>query len=192
MKRLWLGLFCMMLAMAMYAERNDSFPKVSEKWVDGYFPLVETSGVATIYLDSNDYPVVGISAEMLADDVERVTGKRPSLMKTGSWKEMSRGVAVVAGTLGQSKLIDRLVEKKLIHVEDIKGKWESFVITTAEHPEYHTPVLVIVGSDRRGTAYGLTSLSEAIGVSPWYWWADVTPSRKNALYIEPGCFRQGA
>lgn len=191
MKRLWLGLFCMMLAMAMYAERNDSFPKVSEKWVDGYFPLVETSGVATIYLDGYDYPVVGISAEMLADDVERVTGKRPFLMKTGSWKEMSRGVAVVAGTLGQSKLIDRLVEKKLIHVEDIKGKWESFAITTAEHPEYHTPVLVIVGSDRRGTAYGLTSLSEAIGVSPWYWWADVTPSRKNALYIEPGCFRQG-
>jgi len=75
-------------------------------------------------------------------------------------------------------------------VSSLRGKWESFVITTAEHPKYHTPLLLIVGSDRRGTAFGLTSLSEAIGVSPWYWWADVTPQRKSALYVESGTFRQ--
>jgi hypothetical protein len=65
------------------------------------------------------------------------------------------------------------------------------MITTADHPKTHTPLLLIIGSDRRGTAFGLTSLSEAIGVSPWYWWADVTPVQKQVLYVEPGTFVQG-
>lgn len=191
MKRLFVCLLCLAVALVMYAERKDSFPKVSENPVDGYFPLVKAEGVSTICIDSNDYPVVSISAGMLADDVERVTGQKPSLVKVESWKEIPRGEVLVAGTLGKNRLIDRIVEERLIPVEGLVGKWESFVVATVEHPEYHTPMLVIVGSDRRGTAYGLTSLSEAIGVSPWYWWADVTPSRKNTLYIEPGCFHQG-
>ena len=191
MKRLFVCLFCLTVALVMNAERKDSFPIVSENPVDGYFPLVEASGVSTICIDSNDYPVVSISAGMLADDVERVSGKKPSLVKVDNWKEIPEGTVLVAGTLGKNRLIDRMVDKQLIHVEGLEGKWESFVITTVEHPDDQTPMLVIVGSDRRGTAYGLTSLSEAIGVSPWYWWADVIPSRKNAPYIEPGCFRQG-
>lgn len=191
MKRLFVCLLCLAVALVMYAERKDSFPKVSENPVDGYFPLVKADGVSTICIDSNDFPVVSISAEMLADDVERVTGQKPALVKVGSWKEIPRGAVLVAGTLGKNRLIDRMVEKQLIHVEGLEGKWESFVVATVEHPDYHTPMLVIVGSDRRGTAYGLTSLSEAIGVSPWYWWADVTPTRKNMLYIEPGYFHQG-
>jgi len=73
----------------------------------------------------------------------------------------------------------------------IKGKWESFVITTIERPKQGGQLLVIAGSDRRGTAFGLMSLSEAIGVSPWYWWADVTPQHKEALYVEPCTFVQG-
>ena len=177
MKRLFVCLLCLTVALVMYAERKDSFPKVSETPLDGYFPLVKAEGVSTICIDSNDYPVVSISAGMLADDVERVTGQKPSLVKVESWKEIPRGEVLVVGTLGKNRLIDRMVEERLIPVEGLVGKWESFVVATVEHPEYHTPILVIVGSDRRGTAYGLTSLSEAIGVSPWYWWADVTPSR---------------
>ena len=77
-----------------------------------------------------------------------------------------------------------------IDVSSIKGKWESFLVVATEHPRHHTPLLLVVGSDRRGTAFGLTSLSEAIGVSPWYWWADVVPSRQSALYVAPGTFWQ--
>src|SRR5437773_1764691 len=51
--------------------------------------------------------------------------------------------------------------------------------------------LVIVGSDRRGTAFGVYELSQAIGVSPWYWWADVTPDRKSGLYIAAGTHHFG-
>ena len=138
--------------------------------------------------DPGDYHVVQIAASMLADDIQRVTGCRPD-MQTG--KKVPDRIAVVAGTLGHSQLIDRMVRQHHIDVSDLQGRWESFVITTTEHPKTHAPMLVAIGSDRRGTAFALTSLSEAIGVSPWYWWADVSPERKQALYVEPGRFRQG-
>ena len=158
----------------------------SEAGKPGYFPLSD----ADIYTDPRDYHVVGITANMFADDVERVTGKRPHVAVTASVKSIPKGVTVVVGTVGKSRLIDELVRQKAIDVSAIKGKWESHIITTVNRPR-QGQLLVIAGSDRRGTAFGLTSLSEAIGVSPWYWWADVTPTKKKALYMEPGTFVQG-
>ena len=152
----------------------------------GYFPLSD----ADIYTDSKDYHVVGITANMLADDVERVTGKRPHVAVTASVKSIPKGVAVVVGTVGKCRLIDELIRQNTIDVSAVKGKWESYIISTINCPG-QGQLLVIAGSDRRGTAFGLTTLSEAIGVSPWYWWADVTPTKKKALYLEPGTFVQG-
>lgn len=176
------------------AANRHTFPKISETPSLGYFPLSTTSGAATIYTDSNDYKVVSIAARMLADDVKRVTGKdmQQTFLKTGdrSGKSIKRGPAIVAGTLGHNPFIDKLVSDGVIHADSLKGKWESFIIATLTNTKRHSPLLVIVGSDRRGTAFGLTSLSEAIGVSPWYWWADVTPKKKNCLYVEPCAFRQ--
>ena len=173
----------LMTVLSIFAS---GFPLITEKPEVGYFPLVTADCVATISTDADDYTVVGITAGMLADDVERVTGQRPAILQ-----ELPKGAAVVAGTLGKSRLIDRLVKTRKIDVSSIRGKWESFVIKTAEHPKTHAPLLLIIGSDRRGTAFGLTSLSEAIGVSPWFWWADVTPAHKEALFVEPGTFVQG-
>jgi len=165
-----------------------TFPQVTTKEHTAYFALATEKEVASIYTDANDFKVVGIAAGMLADDVERVTGKRPVLQVT---KQLPKGTSVIAGTLGKSRLIEGLVKSLKIDVSSIRGKWESYMITTAEHPKTKVPFLLIIGSDRRGTAFGLTSLSEAIGVSPWYWWADVTPQQKSALYVEPGVFCQG-
>ncbi len=184
MKKLFFLSLCLTLGIAVQADDDKTFPEVREKAQSGYFPLSE----AAIYTDGNDEQVVKIAAAMLADDVERVTGHRP--LQT-TVKNLPKGAAVVAGTLGKSRLVDGLVNKLSIDVGDLKGKWESFVVVTAEHPRHHTPLLLVIGSDRRGTAFGLTSLSEAIGVSPWYWWADVAPAHKEALYVEPGLFRQG-
>ncbi|MBR1546209.1 MAG: glycosyl hydrolase 115 family protein [Prevotella sp.] len=170
---------------------SQTLPQIVETAKDGYFPFCTNGQVAPIYTDAEDYAVVGITAKMFADDVERVTGQLPETRKVSSHHALPRHAAVVAGTIGQSCLIDWLVEKGIVNISDIKGKWESFIITTVQHPQYHTPLLVVMGSDRRGTAFGLTSLSEAIGVSPWYWWADVTPAHKSGLYVEPGIFRQG-
>ncbi len=165
---------------------TQTVPAVSEIWKPGYFPISD----AVIYTDAKDHKVVGITAHMLVDDVERVTGRRPQVTTAASVKNIPKGVSVAVGTVGSSRLIDELVRQKTIDVSAIKGKWESFVITTIERPKQGGQLLVIAGSDRRGTAFGLMSLSEAIGVSPWYWWADVTPQHKEALYIEPCTFVQ--
>ena len=170
----------------MVQQQAEVYPIVSEQPQAGYFPLVTSAGAADICIDRGDFPVVGITAQMLADDVERVTGRCPVVRH-----QLTKGVAVVAGTLGKSQLIDRIVRTCKIDVGSIRNRWESFIITTVDNPETHTPLLLVIGSDRRGTAFGLTSLSEAIGVSPWYWWDDVTPEKKSALYVEPGPFVQG-
>ena len=154
---------------------------------DGKFPLSQ----AAIYTDADDFTVVQIAAGMLADDVERVTGFRPVTSDAKSVKKLPKGAVVVAGTLGNSSLIDDLVRQKLIDVSAIKGKWESYIITSIERSKDAGMLLVIAGSDRRGTAFGLTSISEEIGVSPWYWWADVPPEHKETLYLEPDTICQG-
>ena len=162
------------------------FPKVSEKAQTDWFPL----GEATICTDAGDYKVVNIAAQMLADDVERVTTVRSAMASATSLKKLPQGATVVAGTVGHSRIINELVRKKAIDVSAIKGKWESFIITTVNRPS-QGQLLVIAGSDRRGTAFGLMTMSESIGVSPWYWWADVTPQHKKAIFIKPGTFVQG-
>ncbi len=182
MKRLAMLLACLTMVLTMGAA---SFPEVTETPLPGAFPLATAGGTATICTDAGDHAVVTIAARMLADDVQRVTGRRPELSH-----KVTPAAAVVAGTLGKSRLTDQLVKRLNVDVSQLRGRWESFVITTAEHPTFHTPLLLIVGSDRRGTAYGLTSLSEAMGVSPWYWWADITPRHKEALYVAPGSYRQ--
>lgn len=162
------------------------FPQIYAEDGDGRFPLSD----ATIYFDQQDHKVVEKASAMLADDVERVTGRKPALTAVSGLDGMrGTGPKVVAGTVGSSSLVDSLAGQGLVDVGDLRGKWESFVVQTADTPD--GPVLVIAGSDRRGTAFGLTSLSRAIGVSPWYWWADVTPAHRDALYVEPGRFSQG-
>ena len=176
--------------MSMLTLQAVEFPQVVEEAHEGYFPLVSAHEVATICSDASDEAVVGVAVGLLADDVERVTGKRPVVRTLSSWKDIPRSAAVVAGTLGRSRLVEQIVGKARIDVSGIRGKWESFAILTAEHPKYRTPLLLVIGSDRRGTAFGLTTLCEQMGVSPWYWWGDVTPQQKQTLYVEPGTFRQ--
>lgn len=171
-------------------ESCECFPEIAESAHKGWFPLA-AEATAPIITDQEDYPVVGIASDMLADDVERITGMRPEILACSGHEGIADTPAVIAGTIGHSRIIDDLAAQGLIDVSDIKGKWESFSISTVRLPGYSNSALVIAGSDRRGTAYGLVSLSEAIGVSPWYWWADVTPQPRKALYVEPGRFIQG-
>ncbi len=164
------------------------FPNVYTSAAQNRFPL----SAAKIYTDAEDYRVVGIAAGMLSHDIGLVTGRKAETAEISDFGEISNeGAALVAGTIGHSRIIDKLIALGSINVDDIKGKWESFVVTTIKNPVSKAPMLVIAGSDRRGTAFGFTSMSKAIGVSPWYWWADVTPMKKPALYVEPGRFCQG-
>ena len=170
---------------------NETFPDVSESSHKGWFPLASESQASVIFLDDEDHAVVKTAAGLLADDVERITGKHAEIITAERLSEIEATTAVVAGTIGHSRLIDEMAECGIIDISSIKGKWESYIVSTVKLPGNEAPVLVIAGSDRRGTAYGLITISEAIGVSPWYWWADVTPQTRKALYLEPGCFIQG-
>lgn len=164
-------------------------PIVADRQTAGDFRLAEKQRVAPLYTDASDFPVVQIAAEALASDMERVTGIRP---KVAGGAPQNADHAVLIGTVGKSTLIDNLVATKKLDVTGIQGSWESFVIATVPNPVPGVSMgLVIAGSDRRGTAYGVFTLSEAIGVSPWYWWADVPPGRRNALFVRSGVYRQG-
>ena len=100
-------------------------------------------------------------------DIERVTG-------AGKDDVGNEGGQIVVGTYG-SETIEKLIAKGLLKEQDLKDKWESYVITVTNEPK---PRLVIAGSNTRGTIYGIYEVSQRIGVSPWYWWADV-PVRQN-------------
>jgi len=162
---------------------------VSAEYRNGDFKLVSGARAADILVSPNDFKVVRIAAEDLALDVERVTGQKPSL-ETDTTNVSSQ--VVLIGTLGHSKLIDDLVQNARLDVRELRGQWESFLIATVPNPLPNVSLaLVIVGSDRRGTAYGVFELSRAIGVSPWYWWADVTPAHRDNLFVRSGTRRQG-
>lgn len=168
------------------AIRQANLPNIYENAANDAFPLDK----AAICTDPNDFKVVDIAANMLAEDIGRVTGKEASRLTASKLNDLTKDKPViVAGTVGHSQLIDELIKEGILSVEDISGKWESFLIETIDYNG--ETLLIVAGSDRRGTAFGLTSLSRAIGVSPWYWWADVEPKHKECLYLEPGRFIQG-
>jgi Glycosyl hydrolase family 115/Gylcosyl hydrolase family 115 C-terminal domain len=147
----------------------------------GDFELATAARAADIYVAGEDFKVARIAADCLGADVERVIGTKPKIKNDA--RELS-GAAVLIGTIGKSPLIDELVRTGKIETKPIVGQWESFVIATVTNPVPGVnTALVIAGSDRRGTAYGVFTLSEAIGVSPWVWWADVPPQKRTSLAI---------
>ena len=150
----------------------------------GDFKLVLNGTASDIYFDSGDHEVVSIASLQLCRDIEAVTGVLPSLKNSSSALGKQ---SVIIGTIGQSKLVDSLIKDKRIDVSDVRGKWETFLLTTVEKPAAGIDrAFVIAGSDRRGTAFGVFELSSQIGVSPWVWWADSKPEPKNELVIKSG------
>ena len=145
------------------------------------FTLASPRQTAAILYDASDAAVVKRVAELFAADVEAVTGRRPQVTSaTGE-----TGPAVIVGTVGGSALIRRLSEAGKIDTAPLEGAWERYLIQTVANPlPGIRKALVIAGSDRRGAAYGLFTLSELIGVSPWYWWADVPVKKHAALHVD--------
>lgn len=168
---LWLAaLFLPQSARAQLANWIDTRPDASGLDLAG----------ARVVTSAGDHDVVSIAAADLRRDLESVTAKAAG------------GDQIWAGTIGKNPAIDRLIATGKLDAKKLEGAWESFVIATVERPAPGVPrALVIAGSDRRGTAYGIYELSRAIGVSPWHWWADVTPLKQPALHVRPGTHRFG-
>jgi hypothetical protein len=140
-----------------------------------------TGAAPTIVIDSKDWPGVTRAGNNLADDFGKVTGTKGKVATSTSG--LSNTPVIIAGTIGKSTIIDELASAGKIDVSGIKGKWESFTSQLVKDPVDGVPsALVIVGSDKRGTIFAIYDISEQIGVSPWYWWADVPPKKKTAIY----------
>ena len=134
------------------------------------FVIADGEKVAPVVVSEDDWPGVARAAGDLCDDVERVVGQRPTLSH-----RLDGDGCIVVGTIGDSPLVDSLIQIGKLDVTAVKGQWESYVIEQVDGN------LVIAGSDRRGTIYGIYTISEHIGVSPWYWWADVPVAHKDRL-----------
>jgi hypothetical protein len=167
--------------------QNRYIETVAEK---GSFAIVRSGVAAPIYADASDHAGAIRAAKDLDTDIARVTGITPTLAHdTGALRS---GTIIIIGTIGKSPLIDRLVRSRKINVQSIAGKWESFLIQVVSKPlPGVASALIIAGSDKRGTIFGIYDLSEQIGVSPWYWWADVPVQHKDALFVKAGAYIQG-
>jgi hypothetical protein len=154
---------------------------------DGYFTLAEHTAdgkrrLADICVSEKDYKGVTIAAKALSGDIELVTGRKPCLRSDLIGEQL-----VIVGTIGQCEWIDTLAAEGRIDVSGIAGTWETYVMETVEKPFPGVKkALVIAGSDKRGTIYGIYKLSEIIGVSVWVWWADSYPVKKRELLITDG------
>ena len=146
------------------------------------FELVKSGKSAELYYDVRDFEVVKKVANLFGDDIRLVTGREIAVSEVG--ENMSSN-CIIVGTLGYNEMIDKLILKKKLDVSALKNKWESFHVEVICNPFPGVKkALVIVGSDRRGTAYGLFSISEAIGISPWYWWADAPVDKRKELCLK--------
>jgi hypothetical protein len=158
-------------------------------WVDsvgatGSFALVKQAAAAPVWVDSGDFAGVLRAAGDLQADIARVTAIKADLVRGG---DIPYRPVVIIGTLGHSSAIDDLVRRGKLDVSKTAGQWEAYVVEVVKDPFPGVPqALVIAGADKRGTIYGVYELSEQIGVSPWYWWADVPVRHRDALFVRGG------
>lgn len=153
------------------------------------FPVVDTQQEsAVIRYDADDYKGVIRAISDLQKDIERVTDVKINTSANGPLGKYE----IMIGTLGKSKVIDELVTSGKIKLRNLQGKWESFIITTVDNPKPGIRQgLIIAGSDKRGTIYGIYELSQQLGVSPWYWWADAPIQKRQSAYVKSGYYESG-
>lgn len=146
------------------------------------FGMINRKGNARLYFDAQDFEVVKKAADLFSNDVRLVTGQA---IQVGAIENKLASNSIIVGTLGHNELIDKLVAKHKLDVKSLENRWESYLIEVVRNPLPGVgKALVVVGSDRRGTAYGLFTISEAIGVSPWYWWADAPVAKRQELNLK--------
>ena len=148
--------------------------------------LLNPGNRVEIYMDANDRKGVSYAVQALIKDFRQVSGCQATLTSQyGSTHGKNSQPGILVGTLGHSAAIDQLVRQKRIDARQLKGKREKFIITLIDQQ------LVIAGSDRRGTIYGIYELSQQMGVSPWYDWADVPVEHHDYIFVNKGIYTDG-
>jgi hypothetical protein len=164
MKRSISSLIVILLAICGHSQSI-----ITDKPSKETFSLAE----AVICVDPNDYELVQQSAICLQKDIEMVTG-----FKLPITTAISSKTAIIIGSSERSALIKSVETAGKINLTSLKNNWEGYIIKSSANS------LIITGSDRRGTAYGVFELSRQLGVSPWYWWADVPVKKKENIFVQ--------
>lgn len=141
-------------------------------------------GGIEIYIEPSAFEGVKRIGERVADDIELVCGKRPNVVSQ-PLKAVSGNGLIVCATVGKSELLNQWSQKGLVDISLLEGKREVYHIqfvegATIDGNEPSGKVLLIAGSDKRGTIYGMFALSEYLGVTPMLYWGDATP----AMWVE--------
>lgn len=151
------------------------------------FCIAREGKTASIILDADDWKGVIRAARDLGDDVRKVTGvaSQVDLQSSNSagmlpHERKNLQASILVGTIGKSRVIDQLVKQKKIDIRKVQGQWEAYLIDIVDGN------LVIAGSDKRGTIYGIYEISQRIGVSPWYWMADAPIRHQDKVYYDGG------
>ena len=139
------------------------------------FCIAKDGKTAAIVVDEQDWKGVIRAANDLGDDVRKVCGTASEVKLLTSYLSPLTS-NIIVGTIGKSRIIDKLIKQKKLDVKRIKGRWEAYKICVVDDN------LVIAGSDKRGTIYGIYEISQQIGVSPWYWMADAPVIYKNQVW----------
>lgn len=170
-KKVFLASAALLSAMSMSAaERFVSFKQGDL--------LINANDKVEIYMDANDCRGVSYAANALVRDISKVSGSQATITS-------NQKATILVGTIGHSAAIDQLIKQKRINGNLLKGKREKFIITVVDNQ------LVIAGSDRRGTIYGIYELSQQMGVSPWYDWADVPVEHHDSIFVNRGTYSDG-
>ena len=182
MKKVLLLFWLSIVSLSMFsAEQFISFTPLAD-----YFPLIVNGQPCIIKCDSNIDKGVKIAIDNLQQDIFNVCGTKPEILTEGNNKR-----CVLIGTY-QSPIIQQLIKSKKLNKNELNEKTEKFLLQIITNPcEGVDEALVIAGSDKRGTIYGIYELSRQMGVSPWYWWADVPVAKQKNVYIKPGIYTDG-
>ena len=151
--------------------------------------LFESGSRLKILTNETALPGVKIAVKNLQADFYKVTGVEPDL---GTEISNSNQPVLIIGTVGVDQFIDELIKKGKLNKDELSGKNEKYLIQNVTDPfDGIKEAIVIAGSDKRGTIYGIYELSKQIGVSPWYYWADVPIEKRSVLSFERGNYTDG-
>ena len=148
----------------------------------------------SIVVESSGYEGVRRIADKVAEDFCQVLGERPAVVDEKELTEGRYKSVILCTTLGKSPLLEALDEQGLVDIKMLYRDSENGKEPDPKREVYliqNLPgefcgaqeVLLICGSDKRGTIYGMFSLSEYIGISPLYYWGDIQPVHKDDIHI---------
>ncbi|WP_312389209.1 glycosyl hydrolase 115 family protein [Chryseobacterium sp.] len=185
MNPLFKSIILLMLIFSFGLKVQSAKPFITIEKNSDVLIIKEKSGNFSLFIDQSMDKGIVRAVNTLQSDFQKVTGNAPNILNRFS---NSQNPLIIIGTVGTNSVIDDLIKLKKINEKDLKGKKEKFIIQNIKDFNGISEAVVIAGSDKRGTIYGIYEFSRQIGISPWHYWADVPIKQKENLYFKKGIY----